>query len=193
MGELTRRELLRISAGTLLTLGLWPGRLRGDDLAGVSGFAFVVLNDLHFREPACAPWFEEAVTALKASSPAAELCLIAGDLADYGTSEQLAGVRDAFQKLGFQPTQRSATMTTSRRRIGGPTSKSLETSSTTPSSTVDGNLSVSTRPTASSGKIPRSCRQRFHGSTRISPNLIGAGRQSFSRIFRSGPASRCAP
>ena len=55
MGELTRRELLRISAGTLLTLGLWPGRLRGDDLTGVGDFAFVVLNDLHFREPACAP------------------------------------------------------------------------------------------------------------------------------------------
>ncbi|MGA7212996.1 MAG: metallophosphoesterase [Terrimicrobiaceae bacterium] len=101
MGELTRRELLRISAGTLLTLGLWPGRLRGDDLTGVGDFAFVVLNDLHFREPACAPWFEEAVAALKTSSPAAELCLIAGDLADYGTPEQLSGVRDAFQRLGI--------------------------------------------------------------------------------------------
>jgi hypothetical protein len=100
-GELTRRELLRIGAGTLLTLGLWPGRLAGGDLTGAGEFPFVVLNDLHFHDRACAPWFAEAVTALKASSPAAEFCLLAGDLADYGTPEQLAGVRDAFEKLGI--------------------------------------------------------------------------------------------
>ena len=99
--ELTRRELLRLSAGALLTHGLWPGRLRADNLTEAGDFTFVVVNDLHFREAACAPWFEEAVAAVRASAPAAELCLIAGDLADNGTSEQLAGVRDAFQKLGI--------------------------------------------------------------------------------------------
>ena len=97
--ELTRRELLRLSAGGLLTLGLWPGRLRADNSTAARDFTFVVVNDLHFSEAACARWFEEAVTAVKASAPAAELCLIAGDLADDGASEQLAGVRDAFQKL----------------------------------------------------------------------------------------------
>ena len=99
--ELTRRELLRLSAGGLLALGFWPGRLRGDNLTAERDFTFVVVNDLHFREAACAPWFEEAVAAVRASAAAAELCLIAGDLADDGTSEQLTGVRDAFQKLGI--------------------------------------------------------------------------------------------
>jgi Calcineurin-like phosphoesterase len=99
--ELTRRELLRLSAGGLLTLGLWPGRLRADDSTGARDFTFVVVNDLHFREAACAPWFSEAVAALRASAPAAEFSLIAGDLADDGTSEQLTGVRDAFEKLGI--------------------------------------------------------------------------------------------
>ena len=28
---LTRREWLRLSAGALLSLGVWPGRLRGED------------------------------------------------------------------------------------------------------------------------------------------------------------------
>ena len=99
--ELTRRELLRLSAGGLLTLGLWPGRLRADNSMATRNFSFVVVNDLHFREAACAPWFEEAVAAVRASAPAAELCLIAGDLSDDGTAEQLAGVRDAFQQLGI--------------------------------------------------------------------------------------------
>ena len=100
-GELTRRKLLRLSAGTLLTLGLWPGRLRAGSSTAARDFTFVAVNDLHFREAACAPWFEEAIAAMKASAPAAEFCLIAGDLADDGTSEQLAGVRDAFQSLGI--------------------------------------------------------------------------------------------
>ena len=71
--ELTRRELLRLSAGGLLTLGLWPGRLRADNSTAARDFTFVVVNDLHFSEALCAPWFEEAVTAVKASAPAAEL------------------------------------------------------------------------------------------------------------------------
>ena len=99
--ELTRRELLRLGAGTLLTLGLWPGRIRADDSTPASNFTFLAVNDLHFAEAACALWFEEAIAAMKASAPFAEFCLIAGDLADDGTPEQLAGVRDALQKLGI--------------------------------------------------------------------------------------------
>jgi hypothetical protein len=98
-GELTRRRLLRLGAGTLLTLGLWPGRLRAGNSAAARDFTFIAVNDLHFSEAACAPWFGDAVAAMKASAPGAELCLIAGDLAEDGTFEQLAGVRDAFQSL----------------------------------------------------------------------------------------------
>jgi hypothetical protein len=57
-----------------LALGLRPGRLRADISTAISDFAFVVVNDLHFREEACAAWFEQAVAAMKTSAPAAELC-----------------------------------------------------------------------------------------------------------------------
>jgi 3',5'-cyclic AMP phosphodiesterase CpdA len=99
-GKITRRELLRLSAGTLLSLGLWPGRLSAAN-EGASDFAFFAVNDLHFREEACAPWFERAVAAMKASAPAAEFCLLCGDLADDGHPSQHFGIRDAFQKLGI--------------------------------------------------------------------------------------------
>ena len=101
MGTITRRELLRLSAGTLLTLGLWPGRLRADDSKEASDFTFIAVNDLHFREEACAPWFHEAVAAMKTSAPEAEFCLLCGDLADDGEARQHNGVRDAFQGLGI--------------------------------------------------------------------------------------------
>ncbi|HEY5704078.1 MAG TPA: metallophosphoesterase [Terrimicrobiaceae bacterium] len=97
--KFTRRQSLRLSAGALLTLGLWPGRVTAGNSKPASDVTFVAVNDLHFREAACAHWFEEAVAAMKGSAPAAEFCLIAGDLADSGTPEQLTGVRDVFRRL----------------------------------------------------------------------------------------------
>ena len=100
--DVTRREMLRLSAGTLLAIGLWPGRLRAENLSGTRDFSFVAMNDLHFHDEACIPWFGEAMAAVRASAPQAAFCLIAGDLADDGTSEQLGGVRDAFRSSGIQ-------------------------------------------------------------------------------------------
>src|SRR3954469_114142 len=79
--RLTRREWLRLSlsAGTLLSLGLWPGRLRGADAPATGDFTFIAVNDLHALEPACRPWFDEVVRQMKASAPAAKFCLLGGD------------------------------------------------------------------------------------------------------------------
>jgi hypothetical protein len=101
-GELTRREMLRLSAGTLLSLGLWPGRLRADNATSVRDLTFLAMNDLHFFEEACGPWFDQAMAAARVSAPSAELCLICGDLTENGTGEQLTGVRNAFGKLGMR-------------------------------------------------------------------------------------------
>jgi Icc-related predicted phosphoesterase len=98
--KITRRELMRLSAGTLLALGLWPGRLRADNLQDTSGFTFLAVNDLHFANEECGPWFEKAVSAMKASAPEAEFCLLCGDLADSGEAAQHVPVRDIFEKLG---------------------------------------------------------------------------------------------
>lgn len=94
-----RRDLLHMSAGALLSSGLWPGRLRAAGNGVGENFSFLTVNDLHFKENACAPWFEKIVAAMKASAPQAEFCLLGGDLADSGTRAQLSGVHTTFQGL----------------------------------------------------------------------------------------------
>ena len=96
---MNRRSFL--SAGALLATGAWPGRLRAQGNGKGENFTFLAVNDLHFKEDACAPWFEKVVAAMKLSAPDAQFCLIGGDLADEGKEFQLAGARAAFEKLGL--------------------------------------------------------------------------------------------
>jgi hypothetical protein len=77
---LTRREWLRLSAGALLSLGVWPGRLRGADAPATHDFTFIAVNDLHALEDACRPWFDEVVCQIKASAPKAEFAFSAATL-----------------------------------------------------------------------------------------------------------------
>ena len=97
--KLSRREVLRLSLGTLLSLGLWPGRLSAEASAPDAAFTFIAVNDLHYREAACTPWFERVVAAMRLSAPGAEFCLVGGDLSDNGTEEQITGIREVLQKL----------------------------------------------------------------------------------------------
>jgi len=99
--SLTRRQWLRLSAGALLSLGVWPGRLHGADASAHDDFTFIAVNDLHALEDACRPWFEEVVRQMKASAPTAEFCLLGGDLAENGTPAQLTLIKDAFSALGI--------------------------------------------------------------------------------------------
>jgi predicted MPP superfamily phosphohydrolase len=62
-------------------------------------FTFIAVNDLHYLEPACRPWFDQVVRQMKESAPRAEFCLLGGDLADNGTAPQLTAIRDAFARL----------------------------------------------------------------------------------------------
>jgi len=98
---LTRREWLRLSAGALLSLGVWPGRLRGADAPANDDFTFIAVNDLHALQEACRPWFDEVVCQMKASAPTAEFCLLGGDLAENGAPAQLTLIRDSFSALGI--------------------------------------------------------------------------------------------
>jgi predicted MPP superfamily phosphohydrolase len=98
---LTRREWLRLSAGALLSLGIWPGRLRGAEAPATQDFTFIAVNDLHALEEACRPWFDEVVCQMKASAPTAEFCLLGGDLAENGTAAQLTLIKDSFSALGI--------------------------------------------------------------------------------------------
>lgn len=97
--RLTRRQLLRMSAGSLLAAGLWPGVLRAREADAAGEFYFLQVNDLHYRDKNCGPWFEKVLKQMKARPEKIDFCLLAGDLADHGKPEQLAPVRDIFKGL----------------------------------------------------------------------------------------------
>ena len=98
---ITRREMLRLSAGQLLALGLWPGALRAEGRADTGEFAFIVVNDLHFQTEQCGPWFDRVVRQMKATEPKPALCLILGDYAEHGTEAEIGAAKDAFAALGM--------------------------------------------------------------------------------------------
>jgi predicted phosphodiesterase len=99
--HLTRRELLRASAGSLLAAGLWPGALQAADANAGESFHFVAINDLHYLDKRCTPWHEGVVKQIKAQQEKVEFCLLVGDLAEHGKAEQLEPVRTIYKDLGM--------------------------------------------------------------------------------------------
>jgi 3',5'-cyclic AMP phosphodiesterase CpdA len=100
-GTLNRRAMLRLSAGSLLALGLWPGVLRAEGESPGEDFSFIAVNDTHYIDDKCGEWLQTAIAKMKECSPKPELCLMSGDYADHGTVAELAAARDLFQSLGF--------------------------------------------------------------------------------------------
>src|SRR6266481_7282032 len=96
---LTRRAALeRLSTGTLLALGLWPGALRAGPRSSASSFRFIVVNDTHFLTPECGAWLEGVIAQMKRHN--AEFCLHGGDLSDKGERSDLETVKEIFDGLG---------------------------------------------------------------------------------------------
>jgi 3',5'-cyclic AMP phosphodiesterase CpdA len=95
----SRREMLGLSAGTLLSLGLWPGALRAADNGRGANFRFLVVNDIHFLNERCAAFLERVLGTMKAG-PKFDLCLVAGDLVDDGSEAALTQVKEIFARLG---------------------------------------------------------------------------------------------
>jgi len=92
---ITRRQLLRISACSLLTAGLWPGALRAGKDGG--SFRFAVLNDLHYLNEKCTPWFDKLVRTINGQG--VDLVIIAGDLVEHGTAAQFDAIRGILRGL----------------------------------------------------------------------------------------------
>jgi hypothetical protein len=99
--RLTRREWARLSAGTLLALGAWPGCARWSGRREADAFRFAVLNDTHFQSPQCPAWFERVSASLRAQTPRPEFCLVVGDLAEHGTASELGAMRDVLRSFGM--------------------------------------------------------------------------------------------
>src|SRR5688500_13249645 len=94
--DLTRRAFLSSLAPA--AAGLLAA---GDAHAAPAGvtpgeFSFFQINDLHFLEEDCGPWFRAVVEQMKASAPEAQLCLLCGDLADKGAEAALHSVSEIF-------------------------------------------------------------------------------------------------
>lgn len=93
--------MLRLSAGSLLALGLWPGALRAADEGGAEEFSFLAVNDTHYIDQKCGAWLQTVIAQMKGSSPKPELCLMSGDFTDDGTAAQLGAAREIFGGLGL--------------------------------------------------------------------------------------------
>jgi hypothetical protein len=94
---LSRRQMMKMSAGTLLAASLWPGQLRAAE-PETKPLKFIAVNDLHYTDDACAPFFEGLVKEWNGVEGAAFL-LIAGDLVDTGTAAQCRALHDILAKL----------------------------------------------------------------------------------------------
>lgn len=97
---LSRRDMLRLSSGALLTAGLWPGALSAADAPRSGRFDFIAINDLHHVGSDCTAWLERVVAQLRTHS-GARFCLILGDLTDLGTRTSMEAVRGVFGRLGI--------------------------------------------------------------------------------------------
>ncbi len=95
---MSRREALqRLSAGTLLALGLWPGALRASNETPSGSFRFIVVNDTHCMSAECGPYLEGVVVQMRQAAP--EFCLHLGDLTEKGERDHLETVKEIFGVL----------------------------------------------------------------------------------------------
>jgi 3',5'-cyclic AMP phosphodiesterase CpdA len=97
---LTRRQMLRQSAASLLAAGLWPGALSAEQSSKSGEFHFLVVNDVHYFDTKCGRWLEGVITQMKKHKETIDFCLLAGDLAEHGRAEQIGAVKDIFKTLG---------------------------------------------------------------------------------------------
>jgi Icc-related predicted phosphoesterase len=94
---LSRRDMMKLSAGALLAANLWPGRVRAAQPA-TTPLTFLVVNDLHYSDDACRPFFEGLVKRFQAVEGAA-MVLIVGDLLDEGKAAQATALKEILATL----------------------------------------------------------------------------------------------
>jgi 3',5'-cyclic AMP phosphodiesterase CpdA len=89
-----------MSSAALLAAGMWPGALAAQDAAS-NDFPFICVNDLHFFDDKCIPFFQDAITKMKAASPDSKLLLVVGDLVDEGKPAQFDKIRELLKSSGM--------------------------------------------------------------------------------------------
>ncbi len=99
--SISRRRWLRLSAASLLALGLWPGCARWASNGQGGSYRFVVLNDTHFHTARCPAWFDRVRRSVLSQDPRPEFCLVVGDLAERGRKDELGAMREVLRSLGM--------------------------------------------------------------------------------------------
>ncbi len=89
---LSRRRWLQLPLSMWLSSHFWPGACADDK--GKNSFSFIVANDLHSLDKKCPPFFEKVIQSMRERQP--EFMVIAGDLSENGTSEQLGVIKEIF-------------------------------------------------------------------------------------------------
>ena len=97
MAHYSRRQMMKLSAGALLAAGLWPRHAFAAETAS-KPLKFIQVNDLHYVDEKCNPFFEGLVTELNKVEGAAHV-LIVGDLVDNGTTKQCQTIKEILSKL----------------------------------------------------------------------------------------------
>ena len=95
---------MKMSAGALLTAGLWPGVLAAQD-ALAPDISFLCVNDLHYINSNCIPFFQKMVMKMRiaAAGPETRLLLVVGDVTDDGTPPQLMAMHDVIKTTALTP------------------------------------------------------------------------------------------
>jgi 3',5'-cyclic AMP phosphodiesterase CpdA len=94
----TRRRFLRSSvaaAAVAPLLARWA--MAAEDAKASEAFTFLVLNDLHYFDRRCTPWFARAVEQMKGHK--ADFCLVVGDLTEDGARQQNGPIRELLDAL----------------------------------------------------------------------------------------------
>jgi len=98
--SLSRRQLLRAASASLLAASICPVALLAGERQSPDSH-FFVLNDLHYVGEPCGQFLQKVIAQMKAAKEKPDLCLLAGDLSDNGTPQQLTAVRDLLKTLGI--------------------------------------------------------------------------------------------
>lgn len=93
----SRRHALKLSAGALLSLGMWPGTAAAQEVKS-ENFRFLVINDTHYMTEECGGFLDRVVHQARFHR-GIDFCLLVGDLVEKGYPEHLSAVRDIFGGL----------------------------------------------------------------------------------------------
>ena len=88
---------MRLSAGALLSLGMWPGSVGARETRN-ENFRFIVINDTHYMSDDCGGFLDRVVQQMRWHR-GVEFCLLVGDLVEKGHRDHLSAVRDIFRGL----------------------------------------------------------------------------------------------